>query len=55
MVLPISRRLQGALGNGGLGDWMGEGPAQGKERQAKGRGEDKSVEWAIPLTQGALF
>ena len=34
---------------------MGEGPAQGKERQAKGRGEDKSVEWAIPLTPGALF
>ena len=55
MVLPISRRLQGALGNGGLGDWLGEGPGRGKERQAKGRGEDKSVGWAIPLTQGGLF
>ena len=55
MALPTGRRLQGALGKGGLGDWMGQGPGRGKDRQAKGGGEDQSVGRASPLTQGALF
>lgn len=36
-ALPISRRLKEPWGNGRLGEWMGEGPARGKEKAGRGK------------------